>query len=957
MVNDFQKKIELKWQKKWKKDKVFEPKIDLKREKYFATIAYPYANSVMHIGHGRTSTICDIYSRYQRVCGKNVLFPMGFHITGTPVLAVAENIARGDKKQLKITCDAISDYVFSKDEEKKLLESFKEPMNIAKFFSSKIEESFDKIGLSIDWSRQFTTGDKSYNKFIAWQFKKLKDAGILVQGKYPILYSPIDKNAVGEDDISDGDTDKVAVQEMNFILFKFKDSEDYLAIATLRPDALFGTTNLWVDSSAELVKVRVNGKNWIVSKEALVKIEHQYDETEVISYHGGNEFIGKLVVVPILDREVLVADASFIDPLHGTGIVYSSPAGSPQDYISLVEAKNDGRLPKDIKVINTVDIFDKKKNKVSFSGSCFAEDKCLKFKVKSSNDSDSLELAKQELYKEEHYGGVLNENAGEFSGIPIKVAKDKVLSKLNDLGLGGVFYETSRRAKTRGGEIVIVAVLDEQWFLDYSKSETKKKAFDVLENMTYNPHRMRQTQEGYIDWASMRPCARKRGLGTKLPYDPAWVIEALSDSTIYQMFYLVVNIINREKISSSKLSVEFFDYVMLGEGNVILISESSGIDKKLILEMREQVKYWKSFNFRYTASTHMSNHLNFLIYHYGIIFNKEFWPKNITIGGLLVKDGEKISKSKGNGIPLFRIKDIYGADLYRLYIAVGANYDIEMDFKEEEIFQLERKLEKWNSLIAGAISRKKKGNFDGVSKWLISKFYSRVKEYFSFMDDMRIREAYVSILYEFLNDIAYHERRTSLDETLDVIRFILEDYLILMTPVIPHTTEEFFEKFGGKGVISLKNFKTDPNKFIDKNIEDIEEIGQALITLISKTKESKKMVKINKIEIIQSTSVRFELFDDLGKLLAKTNEFKEILPVLMKKFGSDKKFIQKFVPKTLSNGLNTYLSKADEKVYLLNLIDFLKEEFNCSDIVISDSDKLGVNLISIIPGRVGVNLS
>jgi len=181
MVDENTKKIELKWQNRWKQNKTFEPKIDNKKEKYFATIAYPYANSVMHIGHGRTSTICDIYSRYQRVLGKNVMYPMGFHITGTPVLAVADGISKGDKKQIALTRDAISDYIKDKKGQDELLETFKDPMNIAKYFSSKIEETFDSVGLSIDWSRQFTTGDGIYNKFIEWQYHKLYDKGIVVK--------------------------------------------------------------------------------------------------------------------------------------------------------------------------------------------------------------------------------------------------------------------------------------------------------------------------------------------------------------------------------------------------------------------------------------------------------------------------------------------------------------------------------------------------------------------------------------------------------------------------------------------------------------------------------------------------------------------------------------------------------------------------------------------------------
>ena len=131
MIEIDQKSIESKWQKKWKENKTFQPKIDNSKEKYFATIAYPYANSVMHIGHGRTSTATDIYARYQRVNGKNVMYPMGFHISGTPVLAVADAISKGDKKQISMTRTAIEDYIKDKKAQDELIETFKDQIGRA----------------------------------------------------------------------------------------------------------------------------------------------------------------------------------------------------------------------------------------------------------------------------------------------------------------------------------------------------------------------------------------------------------------------------------------------------------------------------------------------------------------------------------------------------------------------------------------------------------------------------------------------------------------------------------------------------------------------------------------------------------------------------------------------------------------------------------------------------------
>src|SRR3954453_12825045 len=80
--------IEDKWRQRWDQQKIFQSDPDSERRKYFITVAYPYPNSPQHIGHGRTYTLADTHARYYKMKGFNVLFPMGFHYTGTPILGM-----------------------------------------------------------------------------------------------------------------------------------------------------------------------------------------------------------------------------------------------------------------------------------------------------------------------------------------------------------------------------------------------------------------------------------------------------------------------------------------------------------------------------------------------------------------------------------------------------------------------------------------------------------------------------------------------------------------------------------------------------------------------------------------------------------------------------------------------------------------------------------------------------
>src|SRR5512137_539202 len=122
----FLKQIEQKWQRKWEEAKIFEANPDPHKPKCYITVAYPYPNSPQHMGHGRTYTLADVYARYKRMQGFNVLLPMAFHYTGTPILAMSKRLASGD---VDLSDTFLNIY---KVPQEKLL-TFHEPINIARY--------------------------------------------------------------------------------------------------------------------------------------------------------------------------------------------------------------------------------------------------------------------------------------------------------------------------------------------------------------------------------------------------------------------------------------------------------------------------------------------------------------------------------------------------------------------------------------------------------------------------------------------------------------------------------------------------------------------------------------------------------------------------------------------------------------------------------------------------------
>ncbi|MFQ5762899.1 MAG: class I tRNA ligase family protein, partial [Candidatus Bathyarchaeia archaeon] len=217
--------IEAKWQKQWHEAGIFQANPDPSRPKFFLTVAYPYPNSPQHIGHGRTYTLADAHARYKRMLGFNVLFPMGFHYTGTPIVAMAKRLAEGDAALVRTFTDMYKVPVHH-------LGSFTEPLNIARYFHEEIRRGMQKIGYSIDFRREFTTVDDAYRRFIEWQFHTLHGKGYVSQGSHPVGWCPRCGNPVGQHDTRDD----VEPEIEEYTLIKFTADGYILPTGTLRPE-------------------------------------------------------------------------------------------------------------------------------------------------------------------------------------------------------------------------------------------------------------------------------------------------------------------------------------------------------------------------------------------------------------------------------------------------------------------------------------------------------------------------------------------------------------------------------------------------------------------------------------------------------------------------------------------------------------------------------------------------
>lgn len=130
--------------------------------------------------------------------------------------------------------------------------------------------------------------------------------------------------------------------------------------------------------------------------------------------------------------------------------------------------------------------------------------------------------------------------AGPFAGTKVSEAKQKTRDLMIEQGLATLYWEPEKTVVSRSNDTCIVALCD-QWFLKYGNPEWKaqvKAHFDSGNFTTYNASSMNQFEEA-LDWLGEWACSRTYGLGTKIPWDDTFLVESLSDSTIYMAYYTV----------------------------------------------------------------------------------------------------------------------------------------------------------------------------------------------------------------------------------------------------------------------------------------------------------------------------------------------------------------------------------------------------------------------------------
>ncbi|RAP28881.1 valine--tRNA ligase [Brevibacillus laterosporus] len=273
------KAAEAKWYPYWMEKEFFKAERDPKKAPYTIVIPPPNVTGKLHLGHALDTTLQDIITRAKRMQGYSTLFLPGMDHAG---------IATQTKVEGNLREEGLSRHDLGRE---KFVEKVWEWKHV---YASHIREQWEKIGLALDYSRERFTMDEGLSRAVREVFVRLYDKGLIYRGKRIINWDPAARTALSDIEVIYKEV-KGALHHMRYPL---ADGSGFIEVATTRPETMLGDTAVAVHPEDDRYK----------------------------------HLVGKMVVLPIIGREIPIVADDYVDPEFGSGAVKITPAHDPNDF-------------------------------------------------------------------------------------------------------------------------------------------------------------------------------------------------------------------------------------------------------------------------------------------------------------------------------------------------------------------------------------------------------------------------------------------------------------------------------------------------------------------------------------------------------------------------------------------------------------------------------------------------
>ena len=757
------KKVEPFWQKQWDEKKIFQSKTNVEKKKYYVLEMFPYPSGKIHMGHVRNYALGDVVARYKKMCGFNVMHPMGWDAFGLP----AENAAIVEKKPP-------SDWTYQ---------------NI-----KTMRGQLKSMGLSIDWNREIATCHPDYYKHEQAFFIDLLEKGLAYKKESLVNWDPVDQTVLANEQVIDGRgwrsgavvesknlsqwflktsaysdellsyldkldnwPSKVKIMQSNWIgksqgaeiNFMIKNPENLncksINIFTTRPDTIFGASFCAISLEHEIVKklqlTNVGIKDFVKScSETNPDKEKKGFKTEIFVKH------------PFIKKKLLpVFIANFVLIEYGSGAIFGCPAHDQRD---MDFAKKYG-----LEIIQVISPHNKK---ITVSKQAYVEDGSL---INSDFlNGKNIETAKETIIKK------LTE---------LNIGKEKTTYKLKDWGLS--------RQRYWGCPIPIIYREDGK-ILPVSKKDLPVKLPDIKE-LSGSGNVLQKLDE----WKNTT--CPETGMKATRETD---TFDTFFESSWYYLRYC--NPRNNEAFIKKDINYWMpVDQYIGGVEHAILHLLYSRFFTKALRDLG-YLNIDEPFKGLFTQG--MVTHKTFKN-----ISNEWLSPDDVFVEKDIAYDKnrepvqvgkiEKMSKSKKNVIDPSSIIDMYGADTARWFMLSDSPPDRDLEWTDSGIAGSYKFINKiWE--ITNTINSISAKSVSGKDDFALEDFVNEtILSVTSNIEAFHFNKA-VANIYTLLNSI----QKNVINKTVskDILLGSLKKLSLLLQPFVPHLSEEVWKTLGCEGL-------------------------------------------------------------------------------------------------------------------------------------------------------------
>ncbi|MDR0617814.1 MAG: valine--tRNA ligase [Endomicrobium sp.] len=766
------KTVEGKWSKYWVENKVFSAKVD-KNKKPF-TIVIPPANITgsLHMGHALNTTLQDIIIRFKKLQGYNTLWVPGTDHGGIATQNVVEKLLK--KK-------GINKYELGRE---KFLEKMWQWRNET---GDTILSQLKMMGCGLDWDRVAFTMDESRSKAVKKAFIELFNKGLIYRGKRLVNWCTRCGTALSDIEVEYAD-EKSSLWHIKYPL---KDSNEYIVIATTRPETMFGDTTVAVNPDDDRYK----------------------------------KLLGKIVMLPLVNREIKIIADYTIDKTFGTGALKVTPSCDAVD--------NEIARRNNLEVIDVIDI-----------------------------------------------NGKLINGPESYKGLTVKEAREKVVKELEINGhLIKVEDYDHKVGKCYRCSTTIEPLMSEQWFLDVR--QMSKKAIEVVDECKtiFHPESWKRPYtlwlENLRDWCISRQlwwghripiyyCVDKQG--NKTNCKPIASFEKPTQCLCCKGS----NFVQDEDVLDTWFSSALWPISVFGWQE----------DKH-----NEELKYFYPTSVLATGHEIIYLWVARMV-QFGLEFMKEVPYRDVFIHGIVRdKHGKKMSKSLGNVVDPREIMDNYGTDTLRFALACAGAPGRDIQISQESFLSARNFANKiWNASRFIIMNLEGIENLDDEDitaielsdKWILAELYKmslKVKKaYESYNIDTASRTLYDFFWVKYcdwyieLSKIRMmSEDLQAKKQVLKILAHVLKVILQLLSPVMPFITSEIWQILGEKKIIAESEFLNELKENDKCNIEKMKSLQDIIIAL--RTIRSKM-----NISPAQQIEALFNVLDESKEKVVKENE-------------------------------------------------------------------------------------